>query len=366
MGTAWRNTNERALPGVEMDNSLLIVVKDLSDNTVGRAHCLWLIANELGWETHVVSLTGKGVWAPLASTEFAGCCHRAKDVDELCRYAKKSSLIIAAKPLPTSFGTAMMAANTTGVPLLLDIDDPDLEFGLSWSPIWLALLFRVVAPRTIHDFKWMASMIPQYVTTASNPTLAKRYDSHLVPHVRPDTGVGESSSNNDVVFAGTPRRHKGIAQLRRAIGAIARESRPRLVVTAPAPRDAHPWEQWVGPTSMEVGLGLVAKASMVVVPSLDTVYSQGQLPVKIVDAMMLGTPVVASDLPPIRWALDDGRCGTLVTPGDPDALRKAIMAVLTDDRAREKAHCARARALEMFTPASQMESLRQAYRAAAH
>jgi glycosyltransferase involved in cell wall biosynthesis len=50
----------------------------------------------------------------------------------------------------------------------------------------------------------------------------------------------------------------------------------------------------------------------------------------VIEAMAAGVPVVASDIPPCREALDDGRCGVLVPPRDPTAIADAIEKILDD------------------------------------
>jgi glycosyltransferase involved in cell wall biosynthesis len=77
-------------------------------------------------------------------------------------------------------------------------------------------------------------------------------------------------------------------------------------------------------------------------------YSSLQLPSKLIDAMVAGRAVVASDFPPIRWAL--GETSALVVAGDSHALADACRQ-LRDPRRREQvgeAH--RRRAQENFTP----------------
>ena len=339
--------------------SLLFVASDLSDGSLGRAYCLWLIAQELAWTTHVVSLKGDSIWPPLAHTRFAEQCHRAASREEIGRLAQQCSLIIAVKPLPDSFGVAVDVSDNVGVPLLLDIDDPDLEFVLGWRPLGLAMGLRLFERDLYRSYRAMASLAPRYVSMSSNPALAARHNSHLMPHVRTDLGEGTNEHNNTVAFVGTPRRHKGISVLRQAIGLVPSEVRPTLIVTAPPPNDAHPWEQWIGVTSMDQGLDIVRTASVIAIPSLDTPYAQGQLPVKLIDAMMFGKSIVASDVAPIRWALDDGHCGTLVHPGDAHALSQALIAGFDNDQSTERSHNARTRALDLFTPSAQAEPFRE-------
>src|SRR5205823_8813185 len=54
------------------------------------------------------------------------------------------------------------------------------------------------------------------------------------------------------------------------------------------------------------------------------------LPNVLLEAMALGTPVIASRVAGIPEALDDGRCGPLVPPGDVGALADAIARLLAD------------------------------------
>ena len=350
--------------GQAEDMSLLFVASDLADGSLGRAYCLWLIAQELGWPARVVSLKGDRVWPPLAHTDFAQACHRATNREQIDHFARQCSLIIAVKPLPDSFGVAVEVSRSTNVPLLLDIDDPDLEFVLGWRPLRLAIGLRLFERDLYRSYEQMAELAPHYVSMSSNPALAARHNSLLMPHLRQDLGEGTNEHSNTVAFVGTPRRHKGISVLRQAIHLIPPEVRPTLIITAPPPHDARPWERWIGVTSIDQGLDIVRTASVIAIPSLDTPYAQGQLPVKLIDAMMFGKSIVASDVSPIRWALDDGRCGTLVRPGDAHALSQALIAGFDNVQSTERSHNARTRALDLFTPCAQAEPFREICRLA--
>jgi colanic acid/amylovoran biosynthesis glycosyltransferase len=91
----------------------------------------------------------------------------------------------------------------------------------------------------------------------------------------------------------------------------------------------------------------LARASVVVVPSVPTASGdQDGLPVALLEAMGSGTAVVASRLPGIDEAIEDGVSGLLVPPGDPDALAAALTRVLTDDDLRERLGRAASQAAE--------------------
>jgi glycosyltransferase involved in cell wall biosynthesis len=56
--------------------------------------------------------------------------------------------------------------------------------------------------------------------------------------------------------------------------------------------------------------------------------AQGCAPLKIIESMAAGVPVVASDLPPVRELMTDGEHGRLVAPDRPGELARAIRVLL--------------------------------------
>lgn len=89
----------------------------------------------------------------------------------------------------------------------------------------------------------------------------------------------------------------------------------------------------VGP---QEALRAQAALDAMAVPRVDAQVSRLVTPLKPVEAMALGVPVIASDLPALRELLADGRAGTMVPPGDAAALAEAISRLRRDDNLREK------------------------------
>jgi glycosyltransferase involved in cell wall biosynthesis len=79
-----------------------------------------------------------------------------------------------------------------------------------------------------------------------------------------------------------------------------------------------------------------AMADVTVDPVNDDLVARARSPLKIVESLAVGTPVVTGDVGDRRQMLADERAGVLVTPGDPKALAEGLAQVLDNpDRAEE-------------------------------
>jgi glycosyltransferase involved in cell wall biosynthesis len=85
-------------------------------------------------------------------------------------------------------------------------------------------------------------------------------------------------------------------------------------------------------------------------------------PYAVIEAMLCGAAIVATDVGGVREALGDA--GVLVDPRDPEALAAAITGLLASaDERRRLGEAARARALEYFTEERFVKEYRATYRA---
>ena len=103
--------------------------------------------------------------------------------------------------------------------------------------------------------------------------------------------------------------------------------------------------------------GLLQAADLFAFPS---VYEG--MPGAVIEAMALGVPIVASDIPPVREILGSDE-GVLVPAGDPQALADGLLDLLRDrERASRLASAARARFLEKFTLEHSVAAMAGLYR----
>ncbi|HEX6723920.1 MAG TPA: glycosyltransferase [Gaiella sp.] len=105
---------------------------------------------------------------------------------------------------------------------------------------------------------------------------------------------------------------------------------------------------------------VLERAEVVVVPSFGEGFGMVAL-----EAMERGRPVIASDVGGLPEIVDDGRTGTLVPPGDVEALAAAIAELAGDPaRAAEMGAAGRARALAEFSQERCTERIAALYGAA--
>lgn len=346
------------MEGSRLDVAL--IADDVSSNSLGRVFCLWQLARAADLKATVLATRGDHIWGPLQGTEFASAVRvlGPRDASRPWDYWSPR-LLLPVKPMHSSAGLALRWARERKTPLLLDIDDPDLEAALAIGSPARALAKWLVMPRRMSFFRSMWNLAPTLQTVVSNPVLQERYGGMVIPHVREDWGVGsEQSAQPSIAFVGTVRGHKGVEHLRQAVASV-QDLGYRLTVTATSPPDAKPWEDWVGSTTFSEGMSIVADADVVVVPSEPTVYSEGQLPAKLIDAMMLGRAVVASDLRPHAWAL--GEAGELFPAGDVRALREKLRHIADRDVRTRMGLAAADRARNLFTVDANVDRFRELY-----
>jgi glycosyltransferase involved in cell wall biosynthesis len=92
----------------------------------------------------------------------------------------------------------------------------------------------------------------------------------------------------------------------------------------------------------------LALAELSADPVCDDAVARARSPLKIVESMALGVPVVTGDVGDRALMLDDGRAGLLVRPGDAEALAAAIGELLTDEAGRQQRALASQRHVQQF------------------
>lgn len=172
-----------------------------------------------------------------------------------------------------------------------------------------------------------------------------------------------------VLFLGWLHRDKGVLDLMRTIPDILRSVPEATFVLAGTGdidsmttlarslrvEQAVRWPGWVDGAEKD---NLLRKADVFVLPS----YYEG-LPLGMLEAMARGVPVVATRVGGIPDVIEDRVNGLLVDPGQPEALARAIVTILTDDALRSRLReAARSDVRERFSTDIVIEDLETLYR----
>lgn len=168
-----------------------------------------------------------------------------------------------------------------------------------------------------------------------------------------------------VLYAGALQRWQGVHVLLKAFGRLS--DVPDLALVICAARSKRPMRAlekqaaklgvadrvvWKVSLPREEMAGWMQHAALTVAPLIECSRNveQGCCPLKVLESMAAGTPVVASDLPAVRELISGGEHGVLVRPDRPAELARGIRALLDDPAlAARLGAAARARAQERFT-----------------
>ncbi len=297
-------------------------------------------------------------------------------------------VLYAMKARPTSLGVALAVGRLTGKPVAVDVDDwepymvapfsrhaiknltyslPRLHDPNAWPYTWLADRLVVAADAVtvvsrfferLHGGLWL----PQLVDTA-------RWDPALFPRARARARFG-LGSGPVAAFVGIAQPNKGTGDL---LAALQAQSDPDWTLLLAGPPTPHALElaaadrrvTLTGTLAPRDAPWAVAAADVVVLPQRPEPASAGQVPIKLVEAMAMAKPVVAtavSDIPEILALPQSGSqprlqpgqepCGWAVPAGDgrTDLLAAAVLnALVNPEAALRRGMSARKRVQSQFS-----------------
>jgi glycosyltransferase involved in cell wall biosynthesis len=173
-----------------------------------------------------------------------------------------------------------------------------------------------------------------------------------------------------ILFAGQLIPMKGVDTLLRAMKLLDGWSRLRLTLAYHNAQLERPLRaladelgiarcvRFAGPQAPEQLAALYRVSEVFVLPS-----RAESLPTVITEALLAGTPVVATNIGGVREQI--GRFGSLVAPGDPEVLAAAISRWLVAPPTPAARHAMREHARTRFSPAAMVEAHVKLYESAA-
>jgi glycosyltransferase involved in cell wall biosynthesis len=228
---------------------------------------------------------------------------------------------------------------------------------------WDGALYRQLAPAarvkkrlaTLHHplddayYPWVEKLIRFADEVTSTSTFLQEKFGGRILHVGVDTEVFQPQppapvadlkrslgleSKRLIVFGGVVRPHKGIEQILDALVQIG-DPAVQLLIVGPETehvgvlRETNRYAPYLRSTGavlkerMPLFLGL---ADLVVLPLVDNLLAQSQVPCKIFEAMAMAKPIIASAVSDLPLILDG--CGWVVPPEDVAAMSETIRHIL--------------------------------------
>jgi glycosyltransferase involved in cell wall biosynthesis len=167
----------------------------------------------------------------------------------------------------------------------------------------------------------------------------------LPPKIVPHRRTRKESDGNDVHFRilsiGRLVEHKGHSVLLEAVGMLPPECDWELSICGEGPKRSELERQCAAMTcnkrikikgyctDEEIGAEY-SRASVFIFPSLETRLGAEGFGIVLLEAMAHRIPIIASETGGIGEVLDNGSCGILVKPGDPEAIALAIKKLWID------------------------------------
>ena len=362
-------TGKARIPRKRKQTTVLVLSWDVGHNPLGRAY---MLAQALQ-RSYTVVLAGfqfprygHALWKPLRDAPFETVTipgHSFPDfqraVDELARRID-ADVVVACKARLPAVQLGLMVKARRNRPLLIDVDDYELGFFANRQP--LHDLSTVDSRALVEPFeeawtRYTENLLPWADgILVSNEALQERFPGVLVPHARDETifdrarvdretarrSLGLASDLRVVMFVGTPRPHKGVVAILNAVKVANRPDYRFVIVGTPPDRPFEAELRALGGDTLCLVPDqpfdrlpeITAAADLVCLlqdPATET--AQYQLPAKLVDAIAMGVPVLATDVPPLRGLIESGAIEAVTNEALSERIRWWLDEASESDRA---------------------------------
>ena len=291
-------------------------------------------------------------------------------------------VIYAMKPMLSSLGVGIMGKFRKGIPLVLDIEDFD-----AWPFQQYGFLEKLRELRTIHypTNEWYPMFMEKLVALADEITVGSNYLQNKfggtkLPHgtdcfffdpSKYDSGAIRHEWKLDdkkvILFAGTPRPHKGLENLFTAIRTIDSASIKLVFAGSQNEYWKKLFKNVVSDSIISIGSvphsnmpEVLGMADLIVIPQKKNLFAEAQIPGKIFEAMAMAKPIIATNVSDLKEILDG--CGWTIPPEDPAKLAQIIKYVFDNPlTAKSMGRNARGVCIERYSWDAMEEILKQIF-----
>jgi len=348
------NKNDFFIPNRnKLKGTVMVITWDVGHNPLGRSYIIAEIFERLFEDVIIVGFQfpkyGKDIWEPLRDSSIPILkipCETTKEMIEQVQAITNiynPNLVVACKTRFPSMYFGVLLKHKYNCPLVVDIDDHELSFVGATDEIPINKLevyntlsndeltipygkFWTIAAQDLRKF---ADFI-----IVSNKALEREYGGLIIPHVRNERVFDPKLYDKNelrkkynlkiedklVLFFGTPRLHKGLDVLAKAIGSISLKNIKLLIVGETTDRS-------VTNKLNELSRGkiifmpnqpfsiipeIVSLADVVCLPQdTENPISRYQLPAKAIDAIGMGIPLLVTETEPLKDIIEEGLAGVI-------------------------------------------------------
>jgi len=350
--------------------TVAVIAWDVGHNPLGRAY---LLAEALSRYFHVLLLGpmfkryNTRVWAPLADARITVLPLPGDDFPGFLRTLEKvaprieADIVICCKPRLPSLQMGLMMKAFLNRPVFIDIDDYELSFFKQRSRLSLEDIRKQAYPDLKLPFEETWTRFAEGLIThadgwfVSNPALAEKFGGIMAPHARDEARfdpslydrqarrgeLGIDPDDKVVLFLGTPRPHKGVTEVLEAVKACNNPHYKLCVIGTPPDRTYDQALRSRGGNSLimlpdqpfdRLAENLVIADLICLIQDPESEISKYQLPAKVIDALAMGIPLLATETGPLASLVRAG----VVTPVTQDSLAPSIDRMLSEADAHRR------------------------------
>lgn len=347
--------------------TVLVITWDIGHNPLGRSYMLAEALDRVARNVVLVGFQfpryGDDIWEPVRAGRLPVISLPGSNLPEFLDAIDRTverirpDVVVSCKPRLPSMLFGLQLKRRWGCPLVVDVDDHELSFFKNREPLTLDALAAMPQGNACnvqepYEELWtrLSETLCQHAEEilVSNVALHRKFNGTLIPHVRDEKLFNPSNHDRAqsrrrygidvdakvVLFFGTPRAHKGIDDLARAVGRMQADA--RLVVVGNAPdrgvtnnlNKLAPNRVVYLPNQPFSDIPAVMAIADIVCLPQDTAHpiSQFQLPAKAIDAVAMGIPLLVTRTPPLLQLVDDG----VAVAVDKDRIAEDLQAWLED------------------------------------
>jgi len=367
-----------------------LLTPNFSENSVARAYIFAKVLKRHYNVEIIGPKFGDAIWGPLREeSEITFKVFQGYPFPQFIFQVPKivkaitGDVIWVNTPRFTSFNIGLFKKFLSRKPMILDMADWESGFHLSDKKN-VAKKLRDLIRHAVRFFRipnsYWSTAINEKITrfadelTVSNNFLQQKFGGTIIRHCR-DTEAFDpvkfdkyplrekyqiEKTNKVVMFFGTPRPHKGIEDLAKAVSLIKHQD-VILVVVGIDNKDSYcknlvsSAKKMLGDRFKGFGLQPFEKvpeflsvADVVVIPQKRNFSTIGQVPAKVFDAMAMAKPIIATNVSDLPEILDG--CGWIVEPENPEELVEKIKYVLNNpEEAKKMGWKARQKCIEKYS-----------------